>query len=50
MGLGWSGLDVVFVVGCEGGSSRDMYMVVLTPLWYRNAWDMICVSLLCRAL
>jgi len=25
-----------------------LYMVVLTPLWYRNEWGMICVSLLCR--
>ena len=50
MGRCWSGSHVVFVVECEGGSSRGMCMVTLTPLWSRNTCGMICVSLLCRAM
>ena len=50
MDIGWSGSHVVFIVECGGGCSRGMCMVALTPLWYRNAWDMVCVSLLCGAM
>ena len=35
--LGWSGSHVVVVVECEGGCSRGMCTVALTPLWSRNA-------------
>ena len=50
MDRGWSGSHVVFVVECGGGCTRGMYMVVLTPLWSRNAWGKICVFLLCKAI
>jgi hypothetical protein len=48
MGLGWSGSSVGFVVDWWGDSSSGNCMVVLTPLWSRNACGMICVSVLCR--
>jgi hypothetical protein len=33
-----------------GGCSSGMRMVVLTPLWSRNAWGMVLVSSLCVAM
>ena len=50
MDLGWPGSRVVFIVGCGGGCSRGMCMMALTPLWSRNVWCMVCVSLLCGAM
>ena len=47
MDLGWSGSHVLFIVEFGGGCSRGMCMVPLNPLLSRNAWGMVCVSLLC---
>jgi hypothetical protein len=44
---GGSSSVVIFDVGSGVGYSRGVWMVTLTPLWSRNAWDMVCVSLVC---